>query len=83
MSTQAYDYPQGAVQQVSEQADEIGQQGWELLNYTVHFRTGKGDASGSLGPFGGPTSTGRLRQQETVEYRDWSATAIFKRPLAP
>jgi hypothetical protein len=66
-----------AVKQAMEFADNLGVQGWEMVNYTVHFHTGKGDTSGYAGTFGS-SGGGSVRQKETVEYKNWSATAIFK-----
>ncbi|MGO9924819.1 MAG: hypothetical protein ACLPLP_01410 [Mycobacterium sp.] len=59
-----FDTPQGAVAKVVELADQIGQQGWEMLNYTMHSRIGQ-------------------QQLGFMEYQNWSATAILKRPMAP
>ena len=65
LNTEAFDYPQGAVQRVVELADKLGEQGWEMLNYTVHFQYSD------------------IRRLQDYEHKRWSATAIFKRPIAP
>lgn len=84
INTSEYPYPQGAVKEVVEVADTLGAQGWEMLNYTMHSRVGQASSKGVIKLVGGSTQYGGgIEQKNTVDHRDWSATAVFKRPISP
>jgi hypothetical protein len=66
-TTGPHDNAAGAVEELMSGSKEAGNNGWELVNYTVHAQFSDGVGTG-------PRST-------HVQNRAWTATAIWKRPF--
>jgi hypothetical protein len=65
--------PNEAIVVVKNQANEYGQEGWELVNFTMDPLRDVAVAKGQMS----------VQVEEIYEHRQWTAHGIFKRPIAP
>jgi hypothetical protein len=59
--------------EVQDKASELGQQGWEMVNFAVVPQYSQGVGSG----------TSAMQQATRFEYQTWLVTTMLKRPIAP
>jgi hypothetical protein len=67
--------PAYAVEAMMEEADKVGQDGWEMVNFSVvnEYSNGVGEALRG--------QTGALQQLTRMQHKMWIVLAMFKRPV--
>jgi hypothetical protein len=58
---------------VEDKASELGQQGWEMVNFTVAPEYSRGEGKGQMA----------VQASTLMHNKGWIFTTMFKRPLAP
>jgi len=58
---------------VEDKASELGQQGWEMVNFAVVPQFSQGIGKGQSA----------MQQSTRFQNQGWLVTTMFKRPLAP